>query len=169
MVMALGGCATPIASVSPIVEQQQTVATLVVDKPVTMSPYSIGIGDAVVYVGSDQGIFTGRGYYPGATAEHILPIYNNYPVEKTVILEVEIPSKSQDGYAIAPVIVKEWLDYPKTVVIPPNSKAEPLITLNMPKDARRFADKWEFRITVVATEQGKYETAVSQRWLVTMR
>lgn len=56
-------------------------------KPVNITtPGSIGVGDAIIWVGTDQGLFGGKGYYPGARAEHVIPIYNNYPQDIQVEL-----------------------------------------------------------------------------------
>ncbi len=141
---------------------------------------TIGIGNVKIWVGSNKGIVTGGGYYPGATAEATLPIFNGYNEDKQVMLIVEPSAKltrailsdgSEDwGYQPAPIEVKNWVTLEEeSPIIPAKSVREILITLKMPKEAVVFAQKWEFRITVVAMGQGAYETAVSQRWLVSMR
>ena len=133
-------------------------------RPIT-SLGSIGIGNAKVLVGKE------KGYYPGARVEYTLPIYNNYPEDVQVMLLLESPSNPEAGYVSAPDYVKDWVSFGENspVTINSNSIKEVLVILQMPKKAEIFAPKWEFRITVVAQGQGKVQTAVSQRWLVTMR
>lgn len=163
VVMDIGCAPKPyITPVTPTVESP-------IAKPITSSG-SIGIGDTKVWVGTNQGLFSGGGYYPGATAQHTIPIYNNYPQDIQVKLSFELPSAVGEGYVPAPSYVKDWVTFEEaTPVIPANSMKEILVTLQMPKEAEVFAPEWEFRVTVVAVGQGNMQTAVSQRWLITMR
>lgn len=168
--VVLGVSCLPKPLVIPITpEKIEPIAENAVVKPTTSSG-SIGIGAAKIWVGTNQGLFTGGGYYPGATAQHTIPIYNNYSQDIQVELLFESPSNTEDDYVSAPNYVKDWVTFEKkTPVIPANSMREILVTLQMPREAQKFAEKWEFRITVVAMGQGKVQTAVSQRWLISMR
>jgi hypothetical protein len=142
---------------------------------------AIGIGNSKVWVGSDEGMpLRGREYYPGATAEYTLPIYNSYPVEKVVSLSVAPFYKKADvirkdggldfDYEIAPAAVADWVQLPASeITIPANGMVEVLAIFRMPKTVKEYPSKWEFRITVEESGQGFIGTAVSQRWLVTMR
>ena len=255
----------PVVSVETI-KQQQTIKLIPIERMVEQD--TIGIGNVKVWVGSNEGLFTGGGYYQGATAEYTIPIYNGYSVDKQVLLIVEPSPKLtrvflSDGtedwnYQPAPPDIIKWVSLEDSrPIIPARSMREILVTLKMPKledknayvwfvtnygekrlegmiaaateaslkelpkasgkelqnlvllklnehpesrtllllktpqterklntDTRYLLelqseeiiqfydirkDKWEFRITVVAIGQGYYETAVSQRWLVTMR
>ncbi len=160
------GCSSEPDVIS-IVPKESAANNLVVEP--LRSSGSIGIGDAKVWVGTKQGLFTGRGYYPGARIEHVIPIYNSYSQDVQVELFFESSSGVEDGYVSAPSYTRDWVTFEKHSVIPANSMKGIPVTLQMPKNAEIFAEKWEFRITVMALGQGKMQTAVSQRWLVTMR
>ena len=120
--------------------------------------------------GYGPGITWWWGYYPGARAEHVIPIYNGTDRELQVDLLFELPSEGDGEYTIPPDYVRDWVTFEEeSPVIPANSMREILVVLQMPKDAEVFAEKWEFRVTVVPAGQGQVQTAVSQRWLITMR
>jgi len=161
------GC-LPKPAVIPVMPKEPVVESPTV-APVTTAG-SIGIGNAKVWVGSNQGLFTGGGYYPGARAEYTIPIYNNYPQDVQVQLLFELPNNQDGEYVIAPEYVKKWVTFENDKpTIPANSMREVLVILQMPKTAEVFAPKWEFRVTVVPYGQGMVQSAVSQRWLVVMR
>ena len=130
---------------------------------------TIGLLVGKVWVGSDEGLFA-RGYYPGEEIEYSIPISNGSDIDKQILLEVYVPGGINNGYTAAPEYMKEWVTISDIKpVIPANSIREIPVTLLMPKDAKVFADKWEFRIRVTETGQGMVKHAVGQRWLITMR
>ena len=148
--------------------------------PAQESEGAIGIGSVKVWVGTNQGLLSGGGYYAGATVEHSLPIYNSFPEDKEVQIFVEPPPRQTrvilaDGsesfdYQVAPPQIKEWVTISDSnPIIPAKGVKEVMVTLKMPQSAEVFAQKWEFRVTVVAVGQGTTETAASQRWLINMR
>ena len=188
LLLLLGCSYTPL--VQPIATEKAPVVVAkspsdvnqVVSTSVTPEAKGIGIGDAKVWVGTNQGIMSGGGFYPGARAEHILPIYNYTDNEVTVKLEYEYYARRvllPDGtesfeYSPAPDYVRDWVTIEAdNVTIPAKSIRNVLITLEMPKKADVFADKWQFSIVAVPLGQTNsgmgYEVAMRQRWLIKMR
>ena len=171
--LLLVGCAPAFEPITPITSEPEVVL-MDNNKP------TIGISNVKIWIGSSEGLFTGGAYYPGATAEATLPIYNMSDQDIKVRLIVEPPPKQtrailSDGtedfdYEVAPLEVENWVTLEETnPLIPAKSMRDIKITLEVPKSVENLPHKWEFRVTVIPSGQGAYETAVQQRWLVTMR
>ena len=167
----LVACNPYVAPIKPV----NNPAPIIVTSPDSI----IGIGNVKIWVGTNEGLLSGGGYYAGAQAEAMLPIHNQGNQDAQVNIIVEPPPKQtrvirSDGsldydYQVAPSQVVEWVTIEDSKpIIPANSIKEVLVILKVPKGTQ-LPDKWEFRVTVIPMGQGTTETAVSQRWLIKMR
>jgi hypothetical protein len=159
--MVITGCFNPVVSV-PNVKVVEDV-----DFKSARKPNTIGTGYPEVYVGSkngEAGLF-GK-YYAGGEVDHVLPIYNNYAIERVVKLEYGLPPKIDRGYELAPSFIKYFVFFDEYVTVPANSRVDAMIVLKVPRGYKFGVSRFEFRIIVVPTGQGMVEATSEQRWLV---
>ncbi len=98
-------------------------------------------------------------------------IVNNANEARHYQLTVVQPSQLEDGYLRAPdYVLKEWvrISDPNPTLKAKETKLIP-ISLWMPPNAEIFAQKWEFQIYIIDTNQTEYKTAYKARWLVEMK
>lgn len=155
LMLVVNGCSLVPSSMPPAPVIQPVVAT----------PASTG-GIALIDSGK---IYVGN-FHSGARAEYSLKVKNNKGEDTKVEISWLEPSKTEDGYVKAPIIVKDWVEGFGTYLVRKGETAEILIAVAMPDNAKSPAPKWEFWLTVLDVGQtGDVQTALGSRWLISMR
>jgi hypothetical protein len=110
-------------------------------------------------------------FYPGARAECELQVHNGNSEVATFAVVYRHPDNVGDGYSYPIAEVQDWVIVATTsLVIAPRETRNILVSLEMPKDATVFSDKWEFWISIKDMSQvGMVRTELCSRWLVEMR
>lgn len=121
--------------------------------------------DSIVEVGN---------FYPGARAEMVYRIHN--ATTRAVIPDIYIVDGADitnyskaNGAVKAPDYALEWIELPKLVEVKPGVIEDFVVAIQMPKDKKKFAEKWGFQIGVASTSGEKVQVAVGIWWLVNMR
>jgi len=110
-------------------------------------------------------------FHTGSRAEMIYRIHNAtgkaiQPEIYWVDADVANYSKA-DGARKADV--RSWLTLPRNMDIPAGSIREFTVALEMPKDAKKPANKIGFQIGVCNKNNDKVQTAIGTWWLISMR
>ena len=110
-------------------------------------------------------------FYPGARAEYPITIHNGADTKTSFSVTYRYPDHVGEGYVKPPLEVQDWVIIAdSTPVLMPKETRDILVVLEMPKDSKVFAPKWEFWISVIDTSQvGMVVTELCSRWLVAMR
>ncbi len=163
LLVMLSGCiSTP--TVSPIVPSQPITETPQIVQPAT--EYRTSGAIALV----DSGKITVGNFRPGARAEFYLKVYNGKSVDTEVGISYMRPQHTDDGYIVAPDYVSQWVEGEGIYSVKAGETKEIFTAIEMPKDAERFADKWEFWLGVNDMGQkGTVQTGLASRYLINMR
>jgi hypothetical protein len=110
-------------------------------------------------------------FYPGARAEYPVTIHNGNNVATEFLISYRNPDNVATGYSRPSSKVQDWVIVAdETPVLAPKETREVMVILEMPKDAKVFAESWEFWISVKDNSQtGTVKTELCIRWLIDMR
>ena len=125
-------------------------------------------------ISSDASEVVIRNYYPGARAEMTYRIHNATSVTVTPEIyyntSADIADYSKaDGATKAPDTAINWLEVPQLTDIPPGQIMDFIVTLVIPKDASKPANKFGFQVGVANKTEAKLQPAVGVWWIVNMR
>jgi len=155
LMLVVSGCSSLPNSMPPVP----------IIEPIVIKSASTG-GIALIDSGK---IYVGN-FHSGARAEYALKVKNNKGEDTKVEISWLEPSKTEAGYAKAPIVVKDWIEGFGSYLVRKGETAEILVAVAMPDNAESPAPKWEFWLNVLDVGQmGDVQTALGSRWLITMR
>ena len=118
----------------------------------------------------DPGKVKVANYSQGARVEHWVIVHNGGSEQAKIIITLNEPSRTEEGYVAAPEGYTEWVKIvPDSFTAYPQGTYKVPIVLEVPKGTPT-PDKWEFWVNVKdASQKGLIQTELVSRWMVAMR
>ena len=134
-------------------------------------------GDAVFIkisensISADASEVVVKNFHAGSRAEMTYRIHNatGKAIQPEIYwIDADVANYSKADGAVK-ANVQSWLTLPENMDVPAGSIREYIVAIEMPKDAKKPADKIGFQIGVCNKNNDKVQTAIGTWWLVSMR